>query len=84
MTEITKEKAIELLYNSIPYNISIENLEIFDDNIKFTWRNGRYKFEFTPPFIVSRINGTHLIRNDVSILIEELLNKYYKIEYMTK
>jgi len=66
---------VQLLIKAIPYRAQIEDLEIYDDCVRLTWRSRKFRIAKNL-FVEENLTPGILSGTDVAILLEALLKKY--------
>jgi hypothetical protein len=74
MKYMEKERAIELIYKSIPYSNQINELQLHNDHLRFSWRGLKFRLCFHTGSIDEIEDGTR-VGSNVSILMEALLKQ---------
>lgn len=82
--KMTRDKAIVLLINILPYSNQISNIHSFNsmESIRFTWRHTEYSFMFKHLSIEICDNGM-LLSNNESKLMQALLRTGYDLKMMS-
>lgn len=71
----SKERAIVVVVNALPYPEQIKNWDLSHDNVvRFTWRNARYRFDFRL-MGVEEVRDGCLIGNDTAFVMRTLFKR---------
>lgn len=84
MMEISKDRLVTLIFSALPYSNQIQNLDTQaeENAVRFTWRGD--DFRVSTGIHVDQIVDSMLHGNNISIIMEKLLERYYWNEEVNK
>ena len=68
-----KEEILEIVKKAIPYSGQIYDVVIYDDSIRFNWRDSRYRV--SEGLSVEEVGGGLLTGSDSAILMQHLIKR---------